>query len=163
MPQVYYVGLLAGENDLDAVERTGEGRSINRHDYRLDEIRAALERPVVGATLDLIRLRNSHPAFDGELFVEGHGEPRGSTGRFRLRGSMATRRSCSRWTWFRAARPSSMGVASMLTECPVFPILLSTDLDATRTFYRDVLGLEVIREDEDDRIVFRSGAGPSWW
>ena len=47
VPQIYYVGLLAGENDLAAVERTGEGRAINRHDYRLDEIEAALQRPVV--------------------------------------------------------------------------------------------------------------------
>ena len=90
VPQVYYVGLLAGENDLDAVERTGEGRAINRHDYRLDEIHAALERPVVGRLLDLIRLRNTHPAFDGELFVEGDGEPGGTTARFDSAGSMAT-------------------------------------------------------------------------
>jgi predicted enzyme related to lactoylglutathione lyase len=47
----------------------------------------------------------------------------------------------------------------MLSELPVLPILLSTDLAATRTFYRDVLGLEIAREDEDDRIVFRSGGG----
>ena len=47
----------------------------------------------------------------------------------------------------------------MLSEFPVFPILLSTDLDESRTFYRDVLGLEVAREDPDDRIVFRCGAG----
>ena len=47
----------------------------------------------------------------------------------------------------------------MLSDYPVFPILLSTDLDATRTFYRDVLGLEILREDEDDRIVFRCGGG----
>src|SRR3954447_17958614 len=47
----------------------------------------------------------------------------------------------------------------MLSEVPVFPILLSTDLDASRTFYRDVLGLEVAREDAGDRIVFRSGGG----
>jgi len=47
----------------------------------------------------------------------------------------------------------------MLSEAPVFPILLSTDLDASRTFYRDVLGLEIIREDHDDRIVFRCGGG----
>jgi catechol 2,3-dioxygenase-like lactoylglutathione lyase family enzyme len=47
----------------------------------------------------------------------------------------------------------------MLGDHPVFPILLSTDLDASRTFYRDVLGLEIAREDEDDRIVFRCGAG----
>ena len=47
----------------------------------------------------------------------------------------------------------------MLSDYPVFPILLSKDLDATRTFYRDVLGLEIIREDEGDRIVFRCGGG----
>ena len=49
-----------------------------------------------------------------------------------------------------------MGV---LSEHLVFPILLSRDLDATRRFYRDTLGLEIIREDEDDRIVFRCGGG----
>ncbi len=70
VPQVYYAGLLAGENDLEAVERVGEGRAINRHDYRLDEIHAALDRPVVQRLLQLIRLRNTHAAFDGELTVE---------------------------------------------------------------------------------------------
>ena len=47
----------------------------------------------------------------------------------------------------------------MLSDYPVFPILLSTDLDATRTFYHDVLGLEIAREDHGDRIVFRAGGG----
>ena len=47
----------------------------------------------------------------------------------------------------------------MLSEYPVFPILLSRDLDESRTFYHDVLGLEIAREDVGDRIVFRSGGG----
>lgn len=47
----------------------------------------------------------------------------------------------------------------MLADHPVFPILLSLDLDASRTFYQGVLGLEVLREDKGDRIVFRSGGG----
>jgi predicted enzyme related to lactoylglutathione lyase len=47
----------------------------------------------------------------------------------------------------------------MLSDYPVFPILLSKDLDASRAFYHDLLGLEIAREDEDDRIVFRSGGG----
>jgi catechol 2,3-dioxygenase-like lactoylglutathione lyase family enzyme len=47
----------------------------------------------------------------------------------------------------------------MLSEFPVFPILLSTDLDASRAFYHDVLGLEIAREDEGDRILFRCGGG----
>jgi catechol 2,3-dioxygenase-like lactoylglutathione lyase family enzyme len=47
----------------------------------------------------------------------------------------------------------------MLSDHLVFPILLSKDLDASRAFYRDILGLEILREDEDDRIVFRCGGG----
>ena len=46
----------------------------------------------------------------------------------------------------------------MLSDHPVFPILLSTDLAESRTFYHDTLGLEILRED-DDRIVFRCGGG----
>lgn len=69
VPQIYYVGLLAGENDDASVVRTGEGRAINRHDYAIDEIASELRRPVVERLVDLIRLRNSHAAFDGELSV----------------------------------------------------------------------------------------------
>ena len=69
VPQLYYVGLLAGENDLVAVELTGEGRAINRHDYTAAEIARALERPVVRRILELVRIRREHPAFDGQLEV----------------------------------------------------------------------------------------------
>ena len=69
VPQLYYVGLLAGENDLKAVARTGEGRAINRHDHTAAEVEAALERTVVQRILELVRLRKEHPAFDGELEV----------------------------------------------------------------------------------------------
>jgi len=65
VPQVYYVGLLAGENDLDLLAASGVGRDINRHRYSPDEIAVALQRPVVAQLLALIRLRNDHPAFDG--------------------------------------------------------------------------------------------------
>jgi len=73
VPQVYYVGLLAGENDHAAAERAGDGRAINRHDYNRQEIDDALQRPVVHRLLDLVRLRNTHPAFDGELEVDATG------------------------------------------------------------------------------------------
>ena len=46
----------------------------------------------------------------------------------------------------------------MLSDHPVFPILLSRNLDESRIFYRDTLGLELIREDPD-RLVFRCGGG----
>lgn len=70
VPQIYYVGLLAGENDRAAVETTGEGRAINRHDYSVTEIGETLGRPVVRRILDLVRLRNTHPAFDGGVCIE---------------------------------------------------------------------------------------------
>ena len=69
VPQVYYVGLLAGLNDTAALARTGEGRSINRHDYTTSEIDGALGEPVVRRLVELVRLRNTHPAFDGSLAV----------------------------------------------------------------------------------------------
>jgi sucrose phosphorylase len=73
VPQIYYVGLLAGRNDAAAVASTGEGRAINRHDYSREEIDRALAAPVTQRIIELIRLRHSHPAFDGTLRVEGHG------------------------------------------------------------------------------------------
>jgi sucrose phosphorylase len=69
IPQVYYVGLLASTNDHAAVEKTGDGRAINRHDYAVGEIATALERPVVRRILELVRIRASHPAFGGRLTV----------------------------------------------------------------------------------------------
>ena len=67
IPQVYYVGLLAGQNDLALLAKSGVGRDINRHRYGPGEVEQALERPVVADLCDLIRLRNSHPAFGGEF------------------------------------------------------------------------------------------------
>lgn len=69
IPQVYYVGLLAGENDLENVNRTGEGREINRHNFTMEEIESACKKPVVKRLTELIRFRNSHPAFEGKLMI----------------------------------------------------------------------------------------------
>ena len=43
IPQVYYVGLLAGENDIELLESSKEGRNINRHYYTLEEIDREVE------------------------------------------------------------------------------------------------------------------------
>jgi sucrose phosphorylase len=67
---VYYVGLLAGRNDLELLESTKEGRNINRHYYSREEIDAEVERPVVRELVRLMELRNSHPAFDVEGGME---------------------------------------------------------------------------------------------
>lgn len=70
IPQVYYVGLLAGSNDMALLGRTQVGRDINRHYYSSPEIAEALRRPAVQHLLDLMRLRNTHPAFSGQALVE---------------------------------------------------------------------------------------------
>jgi sucrose phosphorylase len=67
VPQVYYVGLLAGENDIALVEKTRQGRNINRHNYTLEEIKDAVKQPVVQRLLKLMEFRNSYPAFNGEF------------------------------------------------------------------------------------------------
>ncbi|MBT3321874.1 MAG: sucrose phosphorylase [Anaerolineae bacterium] len=69
VPQVYYVGALAGENDVEILEKGGEGRDINRHNYSLNEIKQEVTREVVQRLLKLIRFRNEYPAFDGEFTV----------------------------------------------------------------------------------------------
>jgi sucrose phosphorylase len=67
IPQIYYVGLLAGTNDMELLARTEVGRDINRHHFSNAEIDTAIARPVVRRLFDLIRLRNSHPAFGGTM------------------------------------------------------------------------------------------------
>ncbi len=67
IPQVYYVGLLAGENDEALMQTTGELRDINRHYYSLDAANIAVAQPVVQRLLALMRLRTHHPAFAGEF------------------------------------------------------------------------------------------------
>ena len=69
IPQIYYVGLLAGGNDMDLLGRTRVGRDINRHYYSARELEQALARPVVRAQLALLRLRNAHAAFHGTFHV----------------------------------------------------------------------------------------------
>lgn len=74
IPQVYYVGLLAGKNDLKLLEETKVGRNINRHYYTEEEIREQVSRPVVRKLLKLMKFRNTHPAFDGAFILKDSNE-----------------------------------------------------------------------------------------
>lgn len=76
IPQVYYVGMLAGSNDIDLMERTKNGRDINRHYYSLREVEQEQSRPVVQKLKELMILRNTHPAFslDGTIAVISDGD-----------------------------------------------------------------------------------------
>ncbi len=70
IPQVYYVGLLGGRNDMELLARSRVGRDINRHYYQPSEIKAALAQPMVQKQIELMRLRNTHPAFGGKVSVD---------------------------------------------------------------------------------------------
>ncbi|MEP2771405.1 MAG: sucrose phosphorylase [Fulvivirga sp.] len=70
IPQIYYVGLLAGTNDTSLLEETNEGRDINRHYYTEEEIALNLERQIVRDIIQLIRFRNEHPSFLGVFSIQ---------------------------------------------------------------------------------------------
>jgi sucrose phosphorylase len=74
VPQIYYIGLLCGTNDMELLARTGVGRDINRHRYLPAEVDAALGTPAVQDLMALIRFRNSHPAFGGTWSSEPRGQ-----------------------------------------------------------------------------------------
>lgn len=70
IPQVYYVGLLAGLNDIELLEKTKEGRNINCHYYSLQEIEKEVKRLVVQKLLHLLTWRNQFAAFDLDGSIE---------------------------------------------------------------------------------------------
>ncbi len=70
VPQIYYVGLLAGTNDTELLSNTNVGRNINRTYYSSNEIRERLGRPVVKALCKLIKFRNEHASFQGDFQLE---------------------------------------------------------------------------------------------
>lgn len=49
----------------------------------------------------------------------------------------------------------------MLDRFPVTAVLPARDVERARAFYRDVLGLELVSDPDDDPVVFRAGDGTS--
>jgi len=70
IPQVYYVGLLAGKNDTQTFTKTGVGRDVNRHNYTMKEWEHGLRQKVVQRLFNLMHIRNTHPAFGGKFTVK---------------------------------------------------------------------------------------------
>ena len=64
-PQVWYLDLFAGPNDHAAVERAGSGghKEINRTNLSREAVLEGLTKPVVQHQLELLRFRNTCPAF----------------------------------------------------------------------------------------------------
>ena len=84
IPQVWYVDLLAGENDLAVFDADpqADNREINRHAFGFAEAEERLKLPVVAEQLRLLRLRNTHPAFGAEASVSAE-QPDGHSLRLR--------------------------------------------------------------------------------
>ena len=76
-PQVWYLDLFAGKNDHEAVKRAGAGghKEINRTNLSLEQIKEAMGKEVVQKQLELLRLRNTNPAFgfDADLDIKTNG------------------------------------------------------------------------------------------
>lgn len=72
-PQIWYLDLFAGKNDLEAVSRGGEAahKEINRTGLSEEEISRRLQWPIVQKQLELMRMRNACPAFgfDAEMQI----------------------------------------------------------------------------------------------
>jgi sucrose phosphorylase len=68
-PQIYYVGLFAGSNDMELLKKTNVGRDINRHYFSKSEIDIQLKTPHFKKLKELILLRNNHNAFNGEFHL----------------------------------------------------------------------------------------------
>jgi sucrose phosphorylase len=70
IPQVYYVGLVAGENQAEYVEETGDPRSGNRQKFSLNKYKGLLQKEVSQRLIKLMEFRNKHKAFDGEFQLQ---------------------------------------------------------------------------------------------
>ena len=69
IPQIYYVGLLAGTNDFEGLIHGEGGRDVNRHNFTEEEIAERVKTPLLQKLMALMRLRNTSSAFDGTFSV----------------------------------------------------------------------------------------------
>ena len=67
-PQVWYLDLFAGKNDLEAVRRAGGSghKEINRSNLSFEQAVSLLSHDVVCQQLSLLQFRNTFPAFSWE-------------------------------------------------------------------------------------------------
>ena len=76
-PQIWYLDLFAGKNDHEAVKRAGAGghKEINRTNLTMEQMEEALKKDVVRKQLELLKFRNTNPAFgfDSKLTVKWEG------------------------------------------------------------------------------------------
>ena len=71
-PQIWYLDLFAGKNDYEAVKMAGPGghKEINRTNLTTAQVCSGLSKPIVKQQLELLRFRNSCPAFSEESRIK---------------------------------------------------------------------------------------------
>jgi len=69
-PQLYYNDILMERNDENLYKETGEGRSLLRHNFSMDQMEHKFNQPGTQKLIELMRLRNNHPAFLGQMEME---------------------------------------------------------------------------------------------
>ncbi|MCR4679510.1 MAG: glycosidase [Lachnospiraceae bacterium] len=71
-PQIWYLDLFAGKNDYEAMKRAGAGghKEINRTNLSLAAARELLDKPVVKKQLEMLRFRNTCPAFTEDAKIK---------------------------------------------------------------------------------------------
>jgi sucrose phosphorylase len=76
LPQVWYLDLFAGKNDYAAADKGGiaDHKEINRTTLCMGDIEQGLKREIVQDQLEIIRLRNTSPAFKGTLTISNTDE-----------------------------------------------------------------------------------------
>ena len=75
-PQIWYLDLFAGTNDLEAVRRGGTGahKEINRTNLSSAALEEGLKRPVVRKQLELLKLRSTCPVFSADASVSAESD-----------------------------------------------------------------------------------------
>lgn len=71
-PQIWYLDLFAGKNDVQAVSRAGAGghKEINRTNLSVAQVEEALKKDVVLKQLELLEFRAAFPAFGFDAAME---------------------------------------------------------------------------------------------
>ncbi len=71
-PQVWYLDLMAGKNDHEAVKRAGANghKEINRTNLTTEQVREGLKTEIVRKQLELLKFRNNFPAFGLEAGLQ---------------------------------------------------------------------------------------------
>jgi sucrose phosphorylase len=72
VPEVWYLDIFAGTNDYKAAQEIGH-KAVNRTNLTSEQIEERLQWPLVQKQLELLRFRNTFPAFgrDAELTIGG--------------------------------------------------------------------------------------------